>query len=108
MISGAKEKNWSALLVPAVLTVTMVANLCNGRKSCYQDEPYGYCNLACRQTCRMVFLEVTNVTQSEKKVYSEDTIMAVVDLVLLVNNCYFFTGVVLIFFISNLCFVCVI
>ncbi len=56
----------------------------------------------------MVFLEVTNVTQSEKKVYSEDTIMAVVDLVLLVNNCYFFTGVVLIFFISNLCFVCVI
>ena len=31
---------------------------------------------------------------------------AVVDLVLLVDNCYFFTGVVSIFFISNLC-ICV-
>mmetsp|Transcript_43048 Transcript_43048/g.51657 ORF Transcript_43048/g.51657 Transcript_43048/m.51657 type:complete len:80 (+) Transcript_43048:1259-1498(+) len=38
-------------------------------------KPYGYCNLACRQTCRMVFLEVADVTQIEKPGPNEDSVV---------------------------------
>ena len=34
---------------------------CKERGSRNQEKPYGYCNLACRQTCRMVYLEAADL-----------------------------------------------
>eukprot|EP00592_Proboscia_alata_P009724 CAMPEP_0194361250 /NCGR_PEP_ID=MMETSP0174-20130528/8830_1 /TAXON_ID=216777 /ORGANISM="Proboscia alata, Strain PI-D3" /LENGTH=86 /DNA_ID=CAMNT_0039133355 /DNA_START=79 /DNA_END=340 /DNA_ORIENTATION=+ len=63
-----KENNWCTLLVAAVVTVEMVTNLCNRKKSCYEEITNGYCGFLGSER-----------RDAEKTGYNEDAVVAVVD-----------------------------
>ena len=65
VITGAKEKNWVHVISGCGSDSGNGCKLVRGEGKPQPREPYGYCNLACRQTCRMVFLEVADVIQIE-------------------------------------------
>ena len=67
-----------ASMVTTTMAVLIVASLCKGRGSHNQEKPYGYCNLACRQTFCIVFLEVAEVTQIKKPGPNENVMVVLV------------------------------
>ena len=79
VITGAKENNWVHVIGGCGSDSGNGCKLVRGEGKPQPRELYGYCNLACRQTCPMVFLGVADVTQIEKLGPNEDVMVVVVD-----------------------------
>mmetsp|Transcript_43546 Transcript_43546/g.44064 ORF Transcript_43546/g.44064 Transcript_43546/m.44064 type:complete len:96 (+) Transcript_43546:63-350(+) len=79
VITGTKEKNWVHVIGGCGSDSGNGYTLVRGEGEPQPRIPYGYCNLACRQTCCMVFLEVVDVTKIESPGPNENAMVAVVD-----------------------------